>query len=91
MMQRRLSQPPITSPAWILMRSFRGMLISSSTVQGLFTCPLMLKSLVQLLPHVGRPQLQVHLQGGVQHVQLGHHAGQVADHRPNVLLELVVV
>merc|ERR1719445_1090464 len=54
MMQRRLSQPPITSPAWILMRSFRGMLITSSTVQGLFTCPLMLKSLVPLF--LARPK-----------------------------------
>merc|ERR1719419_997240 len=31
MMQSRLSQPPMTSPAWILMRSFSGMLISSSS------------------------------------------------------------
>merc|ERR1712158_82422 len=31
MIHSRLSQPPITSPAWILMRSFSGMLISSST------------------------------------------------------------
>merc|ERR1712242_461281 len=55
MIQRRLSQPPITSPAWILISSFRGMLISSSTVQGLFTWPLMLKSLVPLF--LARPKL----------------------------------
>ena len=55
MIHSRLSQPPITSPAWILMRSFSGMLISSSTVQGLFTWPLMLKSLVPLF--LVRPKL----------------------------------
>ena len=42
--QSRLSQPPMTSPQWICISSFRGMLISSSTVQGLFTWPEMLKS-----------------------------------------------
>merc|ERR1719458_2317456 len=35
--------------------------------------------------------LQVDLQGGVQHVHLGQHTGQVANHRANVRLELVVV
>merc|ERR1719419_1512362 len=65
MMQSRLSQPPMTSPAWILMRSFRGMLISSSTVQGLLTCPLMLNSLVPLflvrpkLANQSPPRLQI--------------------------------
>ena len=43
--QSRLSQPPMTSPQWICISSLRGMLISSSTVQGLFTWPEMLKSL----------------------------------------------
>merc|ERR1719430_904836 len=43
--QSRLSQPPMTSPQCLCISSFRGMLISSSTVQGLFTWPEMLKSL----------------------------------------------
>ena len=46
---------------------------------------------VHLLPDVRCPQLQVHLQGRVQHVQLGEDASQVANHRANVLLELVEV
>ena len=43
--QSRLSQPPMTSPQCLCISSFRGMLISSSTVQGLFTWPEILKSL----------------------------------------------
>merc|ERR1712106_730552 len=44
--QSRLSQPPVTPPQCLSISSLRGRLISSSTVQGLFTCPEMLKSLV---------------------------------------------
>lgn len=36
---KRLSQPPMTPPACLSMSSLRGILISSSTVQGVFTCP----------------------------------------------------
>ena len=46
---------------------------------------------VQLLPDVRCIRLQVHLQGRVQHVQLGEDASQVANHRANVCLELVVI
>merc|ERR1711935_789097 len=58
MTHSRLSQPPMTSPQWILIRSLRGMLISSSTVQGLLTCPLMLKSLVPLFLWRPKPRNQ---------------------------------
>lgn len=46
--------PHPLSPAWRSMSSLRGMLISSSTVQGRLTWPLMQNSLVPLL--LGRPK-----------------------------------
>merc|ERR1719322_2035930 len=46
MMQRRLSQPPMTPPAWSSMSSLSGIDISSSAVHGLFTWPEMLNSFV---------------------------------------------
>ena len=54
MMALRLSQPPITPPQCLSISYLSGIDISSSTVQGLFTCPEMQKSLVPLL--FGRPK-----------------------------------
>jgi len=49
MTHKRLSQPPRTPPACFSIKSRMEILISSSTTQGLFTCPDMQKSLVPWL------------------------------------------
>ncbi len=55
---RRLSQPPRMPPQWVSISSRKGMLIASSTTQGLFTWPLIWNSLVPLL--FSRPKLANH-------------------------------
>ena len=54
MTARRLSQPPRTPPQCLSMSVRKGMPISSSTTQGLFTWPEMQKILVPVL--LGRPR-----------------------------------